>query len=136
MDYLLIKAVHLIAMISWMGGLAVLSISIIRPEIEPLPGQALLHLDRYLMTPSMLFTWLMGLVLIVSGDWLPFPPWLIGKLVLVFGLSIYHGVVAGHIRRKNKVKEAPIPLIIRKSALYLPVALPVIVLCVSLKPGS
>jgi len=136
MDYLLIKAVHLMAMMSWMGGLAVLSLSIIRPEIEPLPTKALLDLDRYLMTPSMLLTWLMGLVLVISGDWLPFPPWLIGKLVLVFGLSIYHGVAAGHIRRKTKLNEAPIPLIIRKSALYLPVALPVIVLCVSLKPGN
>lgn len=136
MDYLLIKAVHLIVMMTWMGGLAVLSLTLICAETEAFPAKALLDLDRYLMTPSMLLTWLMGLVLIVSGDWLPFPAWLISKLVLVFGLSIYHGVVAGHIRRKNKFKEAPIPLIIRKSALYLPVALPVIVLCVSLKPGN
>ena len=135
MDYLLLKAAHLVAVMIWVGGLSLLvvSVSFLAEGDETVP--ALLDLDRILVTPAMLVSWILGLALLVSGDWLPPSPWLAVKLVLVFFVSACHGLIAGHLRKGQSGKPADIPVFVRKMAFCLPFVVPVIVLCVALKPG-
>ena len=96
--YLLFKAFHLIAVISWMAGLLYL------PRIFVYHAETLNNEDKnntfktmekrlffYIMNPSMILSWIFGLLLLHSiglkslGEF-----WLITKLILVTFLTLYH----------------------------------------------
>ena len=96
--YLILKSLHLIAVISWMAGLLYLprifvyhseqsdklSISEVFKVMER-------KLFNYIMTPSMILSWLFGLALIISLDLSIFSQlWIQLKLVFVILLTIYH----------------------------------------------
>ena len=96
--YLTYKALHLIAVISWMAGLLYLprifvyhtenqgdkSISRVFKTMER-------KLYFYIMTPAMIISWIFGLLLIGSIGFEQLSTyWLKTKLVLVFLLTIYH----------------------------------------------
>jgi putative membrane protein len=51
------------------------------------------RLLRAIMTPAMVVAWVLGLWLAWSGQWFS-APWLHGKLLLVLGLSGFHGMLA------------------------------------------
>ena len=96
--YLTLKALHLIAVISWMAGLLYLprifvyhsenikneSISFVFKTMER-------KLYYYIMTPAMALSWLFGLILILNigfetlGSY-----WFLLKLIFVISLTFYH----------------------------------------------
>jgi protoporphyrinogen IX oxidase len=98
--YLWIKAVHVVAIISWMAGLLYLPRLFIyhcdapkgsvQSETFKVMEQRLLNL---IMTPAMLISWVLGLWLAWTGGHFR-EPWFHAKLALVIGLTAVHGYFA------------------------------------------
>ena len=96
-SYLLLKSLHLIAVISWMAGLLYLPrIFVYHSEnnneiITSVFKTMERKLFYYIMTPAMVLSWLFGLILIheVGFDQLA-SLWLQLKLILVLLLTGYH----------------------------------------------
>jgi putative membrane protein len=97
-SYLLFKSLHLIAVISWMAGLLYLP-RIFVYHVENLNDQNTRSVFKvmesklffYIMTPAMILTWLLGLVLIhLSGFDIFFTLWIKLKLLFVVLLTFYH----------------------------------------------
>ena len=108
--YLLFKALHLIAVISWMAGLLYL------PRIFVYHSENSKNEDQnntfkimekrlffYIMNPAMILSWIFGLLLLHSiglstlGEF-----WLIIKFVLVISLTFYHFYLFSCLRRFNE----------------------------------
>jgi putative membrane protein len=97
-----IKAFHVIAIIAWMAGLLYLPRLFVyhatsrkgseQSETFKVMERRLL---RYITTPAMLASWVLGLILAFSGliDWSR-DGWFHAKLILVIALSAYHGLLA------------------------------------------
>ncbi len=108
--YLTFKALHLIAVISWMAGLLYL------PRIFVYHSENSKNEDQnntfkimekrlffYIMNPAMILSWIFGLLLLHSiglstlGEF-----WLIIKFVLVISLTFYHFYLFSCLRRFNE----------------------------------
>ena len=108
--YLTFKALHLIAVISWMAGLLYL------PRIFVYHSENSKNEDQnntfkimekrlffYIMNPPMILSWIFGLLLLHSiglstlGEF-----WLIIKFVLVISLTFYHFYLFSCLRRFNE----------------------------------
>tara|TARA_Y100000741_G_scaffold334766_1_gene292199 strand:+ start:149 stop:583 length:435 start_codon:yes stop_codon:yes gene_type:complete len=96
--YLTLKALHLIAVISWMAGLLYLP-RIYVYHVENSQNKDVINIFQvmekrlyfYIMRPAMILTWIFGIILIyLSGIEIFSQLWLQSKLVLVILLSIYH----------------------------------------------
>jgi putative membrane protein len=98
--YLWVKALHVIAIIAWMAGMlylprlfvyhCVAAPGSVQSETFKVMERRLL---RAIINPAMIASWLLGLWLAWSGNWLS-APWFHGKLVLVLALSGVHGMLA------------------------------------------
>ena len=96
--YLTLKALHLIAVISWMAGLLYLPRIFVyhaekSSEINVSEVFKTMEFKLYnsIMMPAMILSWIFGLLLISSiGFDQLFNYWLILKLVFVIILSFYH----------------------------------------------
>ena len=97
-----IEAFHVIAIIAWMAGLLYLPRLFVyhatskqgseQSETFKVMERRLL---RYITTPAMLASWVLGLILAFSGaiDWSR-DGWFHAKLILVIALSAYSGLLA------------------------------------------
>ena len=97
-SYLLLKSLHLIAVISWMAGLLYLP-RIFVYHVENLKDKntSLIFktMERklyfYIMMPAMILTWIFGLILISNlGFEILSTLWVKLKLLLVVLLTLYH----------------------------------------------
>ena len=96
--YLTFKALHLIAVISWMAGLLYLprifvyhTDNVSEKKISEVFKIMEFKLYNYIMMPAMILSWVFGLILIgsIGFDQLH-STWLVIKLILVVVLTIYH----------------------------------------------
>lgn len=102
--YLWIKALHIVAVISWMAGLLYLPRLFVYHSMQTTlsPASEMLkimefRLLNYIMTPAMIVVWLSGGHLAITGRlWLE--AWFLAKIVLVAGMTITHAVLTGHRR--------------------------------------
>lgn len=106
--YLWVKAFHVVAVFAWMAGLLYLPRLFVyhsRTEVGSATSAVFKVMERRLlraiMTPAMLASWALGLVLIwengrhvLADGW-----WLWIKLILVMGLTAVHILLAYHRRR-------------------------------------
>ena len=110
--YLWLKALHIIAVISWMAGMLYLPrLFVYHCEAEPGSKQSetFKTMERRLlnaiMTPAMAATWIFGIVLLIQGHWLG-AGWFHAKFALVIVLSAVHGFfsrcVADFARDRNR----------------------------------
>jgi putative membrane protein len=96
--YLTFKALHLIAVISWMAGLLYLPRIFVyhtenqdEKQINKVFKIMEFKLYNYIMMPAMILSWIFGLILIGSIGFEQLQStWLIIKLTLVVVLTIYH----------------------------------------------
>ena len=110
-SYLLLKSLHLIAVISWMAGLLYLPrIFVYHSEnknevIVSVFKTMERKLFYYIMTPAMVLSWLFGLLLIsnIGFDQLG-ALWLQLKLIFVLILTFYHFYL-GKLLNKFKIDE-------------------------------
>ena len=105
MLYEWVKALHLVALISWMAGMLYLPrLFVYHAEVGPGTPQSETfkvmerRLLKAIMNPAMVATWALGIALATLGGWWG-APWLHAKLALVVALSGAHGILAGAVRR-------------------------------------
>ena len=97
-----IKSLHIVSMVAWMAGLLYLPRLYVYHSMAPV-GSDLSEtfkvmerrLERGIMTPGLLATWIFGLLLAGTPgvvDWRM--GWIWAKLALVLGLTGFHGILA------------------------------------------
>ncbi len=103
--YLWLKALHLIAVISWMAGLLYLPRLMIyhcAAEKGSVQSETFKVMERRLlkaiMTPAMIVTWMLGLILAFGYVGFAGNGWLHVKLALVVALTAAHGYQARWVR--------------------------------------
>jgi putative membrane protein len=97
-SYLLLKSLHLIAVISWMAGLLYLPRIFVyhvennnKEEVTKIFEVMEKRLYYFIMRPAMILTWLFGVILIYLNGFESFTHlWLQAKLILVLILTAYH----------------------------------------------
>ena len=115
--YLIIKSLHLIAVISWMAGLLYLPRIFVyhvenyeKKETTDIFEIMEKRLYNYIMRPAMLFSWIFGIVLIyLNGLDVLSNLWMQIKLVLVIILSGYHeylGKCLLNLKNRTNTKTA------------------------------
>ena len=99
-----LKALHVIAIIAWMAGMLYLPRLFVYHAEAPkgsIQSETFKIMERRLfkaiITPAMIATWVLGLILVVQGGWWR-AGWLHGKVVLVLVLSGLHGIYARRLR--------------------------------------
>lgn len=106
--FLILKALHIIAVVAWMAGLLYLPRLLVY-HADAAPGgelsETLKVMERRLLkaitTPAMIAVWLLGIGLMIElgAHRLMGYGWLWVKLAGVLGLSAVHGVLAAHVRK-------------------------------------
>lgn len=108
--YLLLKAAHIAAAMTFFAGVLLASITLHAAErdktVPPMLLAAVRRWDVRVTTPAMLLVWALGLTLTLLGHWLP-SGWLIAKLILVALLSGLHGTASGRLRRLAAGLQVP-----------------------------
>jgi putative membrane protein len=135
-----IKALHIIAVISWMAGMFYLPRLFVY-HVDAAPGSAQSEtfkvmerrLLRIIVNPAMAVVWLSGLWMAYAGDFFH-APWLHAKLALVLAVSALHGYFA------RLVKTFAADQNVRPACFYRvlnevpPVLMAIIVVLVVVKP--
>ena len=98
MLYLWVKAFHIIAVIAWMAGMLYLPRLFVyhalatpgseQSETFKVMEQRLL---KYIMGPAMGVTWILGIVLLIQGQFIG-AGWFHAKITLVLVMTILHGL--------------------------------------------
>ncbi|MGF1650475.1 MAG: protoporphyrinogen oxidase HemJ [Hyphomicrobiaceae bacterium] len=103
--YAWIKAIHVIAVMSWMAGMLYLPrLFVYHSEAGPVgePAATFVVMERRLlqiiMTPAMVISWGLGLWLAWDGGHLA-SGWFHGKLLAVVGMTAAHGYLAGAAKK-------------------------------------
>ena len=103
--YLLVKSLHLIAVISWMAGLLYLPrIFVYHSEAEHVSQKQIFkvmekRLYNFIMMPAMLLSWIFGVILIHNLGFSIFSElWMQIKIIAVFILTYYHFTLGKYIR--------------------------------------
>ncbi|KVT14618.1 hypothetical protein WT24_09025 [Burkholderia sp. MSMB1078WGS] len=99
MIYLVLKAVHLVAVVTFVGGLLLSSVGVRIANLAV--HRAVRRWDRTVTAPALALVWIAGIALALSGHWFG-AAWLSGKLALVAALSVLHGILAGTLRRMER----------------------------------
>ena len=109
------RALHIIAVIAWMAGLLIYPRLLVYrleaqgdPRFEAAMDKAAASTRKIILNPTMILAWLMGAAMI-GHNWEYYSTqiWFWGKIVLVFGLSGFHGYLIG-VGRKVAAGQRPI----------------------------
>jgi putative membrane protein len=92
-------ALHIISVIAWMAGLLYLPRLFVYHAVAPVGSEQSetfktmeQRLLRYIMTPAMGATWILGIALVFTGGWLA-AGWFHVKFALVIAMTIMHGLM-------------------------------------------
>jgi putative membrane protein len=98
------KALHVIAVISWMAGMLYLPRLFVYHVDAPVGSQQSetfkimeRRLLKAIINPAMVVTWILGLYLAWAGHWFT-AGWFHGKLALVIAMSGVHGMLSARVR--------------------------------------
>jgi putative membrane protein len=141
MDYLWLKALHIAAVLIWVGGLLVVAVAVaalsLSKEAAEASGRttvfAVRRWDQYVTSSAMLLAWGAGLALAMLGEWFR-SPWLIIKLVFVLLLAALHGILSGTLRKLGRSDEPPASFGLRHAPVLIIISVAAIVVLVVVKP--
>jgi putative membrane protein len=98
--YLWLKAIHIVAVIAWMAGMLYLPRLFVYhaaaksgSELSETFKTMEYRLLNFIMMPAMILTWIVGIVLLVEGQWLA-AGWFHAKFAAVFAMTVLHGLFA------------------------------------------
>ncbi|AXF25066.1 hypothetical protein CUJ89_18035 [Burkholderia pyrrocinia] len=106
MIYLVLKAVHVVAVVTFVGGLLMLSVGVRIANLAV--HRAVRRWDRAVTAPALALVWITGIAIALSGHWFG-AAWLSVKLVVVVALSALHGILAGTLRRMERDDLVVVP---------------------------
>ncbi|VWB77629.1 hypothetical protein BLA14095_03570 [Burkholderia lata] len=106
MIYLWLKAVHVVAVVTFVGGLLMLSVGVRIANLAV--HRAVRRWDRTVTAPALALAWIAGIALALYGHWFG-AAWLSVKLVVVVALSALHGILAGTLRRMERDDLVVVP---------------------------
>ncbi|WP_375201802.1 protoporphyrinogen oxidase HemJ [Hyphococcus sp.] len=111
--YLWIKSFHLIMVIAWMAGMMYLPRLFVYQHQSEKGGEAeryFIQMQRRLLkgiiNPSMIFVWILGILMLIANPSILSEGWFHVKLALVVIISAIHGFYASS-RRKFEKGERP-----------------------------
>ncbi|WP_175973944.1 hypothetical protein [Burkholderia sp. BCC1047] len=104
MIYLMLKAVHLVAVVTFVGGLLLSSVAVRIANLAV--HRAVRRWDR--TVTALAIVWIAGIAIALSGHWFG-AAWLSVKLALVVALSVLHGILAGALRRMARDDLVVVP---------------------------
>jgi len=140
MTYLWIKAGHIIFVIFWIAGLFLLPrYYVYHQESTPGSQEERRWIDRerklrnIIITPSMAMVWILGLTLAYVGNWWT-AGWFHLKVLIVLGLSGYHGYMVRYGKRLARGKRPVSGKALRIMNEVPGIATAAIVILVVLKP--
>lgn len=112
MEYLWLKAFHVAAVATWIGGMLMLSLAVAALPASA-PGNspvidAVARWNRLVTSPAMLLAWGLGITMAIQEGWFT-EPWLLIKLPIVFALSGVHGALSGRLRKRAEGAEQTLP---------------------------
>ena len=101
-----LRALHLIAVISWVAGMLYLPRLFVY-HVDAKKGSAQSEgfkvmerrLLKFIINPAMIVTWIVGLSMLYANPALLSEGWMHAKLLFVVLMSGAHGVLAGHTRK-------------------------------------
>ena len=135
-------AAHVIFVVFWMAGLFMLPRYLVYHQEALAAGrsdEAALWIERegkirnIILTPAMIAVWVLGLTLATIGhQWSE--GWLHAKLLLVLGLSGYHGWAVGYARKLAAGKPTVTSKQLRMMNEVPAIAVTIIVILVIVKP--
>jgi uncharacterized membrane protein len=104
--YLVLKALHVCAVVAWLGGMVLSSVTLAASNAARVGGFGLPHAsllvvrrwDRFVTAPAIVMAWVLGLTVAVKGGWYH-TGWFTTKLLVALGLSAVHGMLSGSLRR-------------------------------------
>jgi protoporphyrinogen IX oxidase len=109
--YLWAKAAHLILVIFWMAGLFMLPRFFVYHQESALGSdedkawvERESRLLRIILNPALIAVWILGLALAIDIGAFGMI-WFYGKLVMVLGLSAYHGWMSGYAKKLARGKR-------------------------------
>ncbi|MFJ1213156.1 CopD family protein [Burkholderia pyrrocinia] len=106
MIYLLLKAAHVAAVVTFVGGLLMLSVGVRIANLAV--HRAVRRWDRSVTAPALALVWITGIAIALSGHWFG-AGWLSAKLAVVIALSALHGMLAGTLRRMERDDLVVVP---------------------------
>ncbi|HIH2746841.1 CopD family protein [Burkholderia aenigmatica] len=106
MIYLWLKAIHVVAVVTFVGGLLMLSVGVRIANLAV--HRAVRRWDRTVTVPALALVWIAGIALALYGHWFG-AAWLSVKLVVVVALSALHGILAGTLRRMERDDLVVVP---------------------------
>ena len=140
--YLWLKALHIIAVISWMAGMLYLPRLFVYHTQVAVGSEASelfkimeRKLMRVIINPAMIATWILGIWLgIVTGAFGPGNGWLHAKLAMVVGLQICHAMMSRYRKAFERDRNTKSERFFRLFNEIPAVLMVVIVLLAVLKP--
>ena len=139
--YLTFKALHLIAVISWMAGLLNLPRIFVyhaetnKDEVKEVFKIMERRLFLYIMNPAMILSWLFGFLLIHSiGIHSLKDSWLLAKIILVISLTFYHFFLFNCLKKFSNNENGHTPKFFRIINEVPTVLLIIIIFLVVFKP--
>jgi len=138
--YLWIKAFHIVSVIAWMAGMLYLPRLFVY-HASAAPGSEMSEtfkvmehrLMRYIMTPAMIVTWLLGIALVLQGQWLG-AGWFHIKVALVLVMTVLHGLFSRWTRDFHLDRNARPPKFYRIANEIPTILLIAIVILAVVKP--
>ena len=135
--YTWIKAVHLISLITLIGGM-MLNGFLFRYVTSGTPQgdlqlSAAVTFNRAFVGTALALVWIAGLTLVWLGKWHT-DVWFMIKFVLVFILSGIHGAQTGRLAKMRKSPGEPVPAFFRNSGEITLALVAIIVWLVAVKP--
>ena len=107
-----IKALHVIAVISWMAGMLYLprlfvyhASAAVGSELSKTLKVMEWRLLKFIMNPAMIVAWFAGLYLVWAGNW-HMAHWFQVKFMLVIAMSGVHGFLVGRVRDFDQDRNA------------------------------
>ncbi len=116
--YLWLKALHVAAVMTWVGGMVASGLALAHAALIPSESpwlEGMIRWDRRVTAPAMGIAWILGILMASLAGWFS-APWLMVKLGFVVALSALHGMVAGRLRRASSAEFGEAPVFLRHAA--------------------
>lgn len=141
MLYVYLKAIHVIAVVTLLGGMLLLAftLSLIAGRhgaLGPREAQFVQRVrrwDRLVTNPALGLVWIVGISLMVMGDWYS-SVWLMIKIVPVLMLSALHGMESAALRRLANGNGQELSPLLRHALAIIAICFVLIALLAVVKP--